>query len=148
MSVQEQQQTREKYFSEAMRYMDNAKECLKKAQKDGSFYKDAKYVKMACGTAYSGLLVALDCFLILKGVHKPTGKERKSIEYYQKNLGNLDRKMLNSLDSAYKTLNLSGYYDGIKKVDVVKSGFEDAYMLIDKIKPSDLNGTPKEIFSE
>ena len=31
--------------------MDNAKECLQKAQKDVKYYTDPKYVKMACGTA-------------------------------------------------------------------------------------------------
>ena len=143
MSVHEQEQTKEKYYTEAIRYMDNAKDCLKKAQKEGNFYYDAKYVKMACGTAYSGLLVALDCFLILKGIHKPTGKERKSIEYYQKNLGSLDKKTLNYLNSAYKTLHLWGYYDGIDKVSIVKEGFDDAYIIIDKIKPSGLNGSTK-----
>jgi hypothetical protein len=79
MSIQEQQVIKEKYYNEAIRYMDNAKECLSKAKKEGNFYHDSKYVKMACGTAYSGLLVALDGFLTLKGVAKPNGKERKSI---------------------------------------------------------------------
>jgi len=40
MSVQEQQQTKEKYYSEAIRYMANVKECLIKAEMDdiGKFY--------------------------------------------------------------------------------------------------------------
>ena len=145
MSVQEQQETKEKYYNEAIRYMDNAKECLKKAKKEGNYYRDSKYVKMACGTAYSGILIALDCFLITKGLHKPTtAKQRKSIEHYQNNIGKLDRKMLDVVNSAYKTLHLWGYYDGIDKVSIVKDGFEDAYVIIDKIKPSGLNGSTKE----
>ena len=118
--------------------MDNAKESLKNAKKEGNYYQDPKYVRTACGTAYCGVLIALDCFLILKGIHKPTGKERKSIEYYQKNLGNMDIKMLNNLNVAYKILHLSGYYDGIESVDVIKTGFNEAYAIIDKIKPSGL----------
>ena len=135
MSIQEQQNTKEKYYGEAMRYMDNAKEYLKNAQKEGNYYKDVKYVKTACGTAYSGLLVALDCFLILRGIHKPTGKERKSIEYYQRNLTGENKKILNHLNSAYKILHLSGYYDGIENVTVIKEGFDEAYAIINKIKP-------------
>ena len=138
MSVQEQQDVREKYFSEAVRYMDNAKEYLKNAQKAGSYYHDVKYVKTACGTAYCGVLVALDGFLILKGIGKPTKKPRKSIEYYQENLGKLDKKMLNTLNSAYKILHLSGYYDGIENVNIIKTGFDEAYKIIDKIKPHGL----------
>ena len=137
MSVQEQEQTKEKYYTEAVRYMDNARESLKNAKKEGNIYRDPKYVKTACGTAYSGVLIALDCFFILKSIHKPTGKERKSIEYYQKNLGKLDRKMMDNLNLAYKILHLSGYYDGIESVSVIKEGFDYANKIIDKIKPSE-----------
>jgi len=75
MSIREQENVKEKYYSEAMRYMDNAKECLQKAQKEGKYYNDQKYVKMACGTAYNGMLVALDGFLDSKMSRCP--KERK-----------------------------------------------------------------------
>jgi len=136
MTAQEQQETKEMYYSEAMRYMDNAKECLKKAKKAGEYYNDKKYVRMACGTAYNGVLIALDCFFTLKGVEMPNGKDRKSIEFYHSNLARIDKKMLNTLNSAYKILHLWGYYDGIEKVNVVKEGLEDAKILIDKIKPS------------
>jgi len=135
MSIQEQELLKQKYYCEAMRYMDNAKEYLKNAQKDGSFYNDKKYVKTACGTAYSGLLVAMDGFLQIKDI-KPKRKERKSIEFYQSHITGIDKKMLNTLNSAYEILHLWGYYDGITSVKVVKEGFEYAYTLIDKIKPA------------
>ena len=138
MSIQEQQKLKLKYYGEAMRYMDNAKECLKKAKKEGSYYRDKKYVKMACGTAYSGVLMAMDCFLMLKGIEKPTSKKRKSIEYYQENLGSQDRKMLSNLNSAYQILHLDGYYDGVQIVKIIKIGFEEAYKLIERIKPEDI----------
>ena len=137
MSINEQETVRQKYYGEAMRYMDNAKEYLKNAQKDGDFYLDKKYVKTACGTAYSGLLVALDGFLQIKDI-KPKRKERKSIEFYQSNITGIDKKMLNTLNSAYEILHLLGYYDGITSVKVVKEGFELAYTLINKIKPTEL----------
>jgi hypothetical protein len=115
--------------------MDNAKECLVKAKKENGYYQDQKYVRMACGTAYSGLLVALDCYLMLKGKEKPMGKERKSIEYYQSSITKIDKKMLDYLNSAYKILHLWGYYDGIENVSVVSAGFDDAYKIIERIKP-------------
>ena len=134
MSVQEQQNLKEKYYGEAMRYMDNATECLQKAKKEGNYYDDPKYVKMACATAYSGMLVALDGFLQLKGVGTPTRKVRKSIEYYQSNITKIDKKMLNVLNNAYKILHLSGYYDGVTSVIVIKEGFDGAYRIIERIK--------------
>ena len=62
MSIQEQKLVKERYYSEAVRYMDNAKECLKKAKKEDNYYNDSKYVSMTCGTAYKGILIALDGF--------------------------------------------------------------------------------------
>ena len=135
MSAHEQQQLKEKYYGEAMRYMDNARECLQKAQKDGKYYRDVKYVKMACGTAYNGVLKALDGFFILKDIEIPKGKKRRSIEFYHNNLALLDKKMLNTLNNVYKVLHLWGYYDGIEKVSVIEDGFDEAYTLINKIKP-------------
>ena len=135
MSIQEQEAVKETYYSEAVRYMDNAKEDLKMAKKEGSYYRDPKYVRRACGTAYSGMLVALDGFLILKGINKSTKKQRKSIEYYQSNITKIDKKMLDYLNSAYKILHLFGYYDGVEDAVVVKRGFDEAFKIIDKIKP-------------
>jgi len=134
MSLQERESVREQYYNEAIRYMDNAKDCLKKAKKEDNYYHDQKYVKMACGVAYSGVLVALDGFLMLKGIHKPKGKERKSIEYYQSNITKIDKKMLDYLNSAYQVLHLWGYYDGILVASIVKEGFDEAYKVIEKIK--------------
>ena len=61
MSIQEQTETKTKYYREAIRYMDNAKDTLKKVSKE-DYYKDDKYVKTACSIAYNGVLKALDCF--------------------------------------------------------------------------------------
>ena len=137
MSIQEQEAVKETYYSEATRYMDNAKEDLKMAKKEGNIYHDPKYVRRACGTAYNGLLVALDGFFVLKGAHTSKSKKvRKSIEYYQSNITKIDKKMLDNLNVAYKILHLYGYYDGIEDAVVVKRGFDLAYTLIDKIKPA------------
>ena len=137
MSKEEQQELQESYYSEAIRYMENAKEYLKNAQKDGDVYRDKKYVRTACGTAYNGLLIALDGFFILKGIHTSDNKKtRKSIEYYQQNLGKYDKKMLANLIMAYNILHLSGYYDGTQDAVVVKRGFDLANGIIGKIKPS------------
>ena len=137
MSAEEQYTIKEKYYNEAVRYMDNAKENLKNAKKEGRFYHDPKYVKTACAVAYSGLLVALDGFLTLKGAHTSKNKkQRKSIEYYQSSITKIDKKMLDYLNGAYQILHLSGYYDGILVASVIKEGFDLAYKIIDKIKPT------------
>jgi len=133
MSIKEQYEIRILYYNEALRYMDNAKETLKIAQKEDRIYKDVKYVKTACGTAYSAILVALDGYFIIKGVEKKKG--RKNVDYYLSNIGKSDNKLLDYFNEAYKILHLYGYYDGVRDVKTVTSGFEYAYEIIEKIKP-------------
>ncbi len=133
MSIDEQKQIRETYYNEAIRYMENAKESLKKAEKEDRFYKDIKYVKTACGTAYSAILVALDGYFLIK--ETPKRKGRKSIEYYQSTVTKIDKKLLDYLNEGYKILHLYGYYDGARDVKTITSGFEIAYDIIEKIKP-------------
>jgi uncharacterized protein (UPF0332 family) len=133
MYPKDPQAIRQEAYSEAVRYMENARETLKKAGKEDQRYKDPKYVKTACGTAYSGVLLALDAYLLLKGIKKT--KRRKSIEYYCKHLSNLDGKLLHRLNNVYEALHLNGYYEGVLNARIVKAGFDDAYKIIDSIKP-------------
>jgi predicted HAD superfamily phosphohydrolase len=111
MSIEEQQKLKQKSYVEAMRYMNNAKETLQKAKKEDNFYSDKKYVRTACGTAYNGVLIALDTYLMLKDVELPK-KKRRSIDFYTRNISKIDGKMLKYLDNVYNILHLSGYYDG------------------------------------
>jgi len=125
-------------YLEAMRYIDNAKDNLKLAEKNGKFYADDKYVKSACGIAYSGLLRGLDFLFNIRNVQKQRG--RKSIEYYRTVLGTMDKKLLDHLNSGYEILHLYGYYDGGNKVAVIAEGFDDALSIINTLKPYSNNG--------
>jgi len=133
MTAEANQKMKQAYYDEAIRYMSNAKETLKKAGKEGNRYLDNKYVKTACGTAYNAILKALDGYLLAKGIEKKKG--RKSIEYYEENIARLDKKLHADLDDAYNILHLSGYYDGVTNVKVIQAGFEVAYRIIGRIAP-------------
>lgn len=134
MVIKEQNRIRTVYYNEAIRYMENARETLKKAGKEDRFYVDEKYVKTACGNAYNGVLKALDGYLLLKGIEKKKG--RKNIEYYQDAIAIIDRKLLNYINDAYIILHLNGYYDGVKDARVIAEGFNLAYSIIERIKPA------------
>ncbi|GHV65334.1 hypothetical protein FACS1894199_05740 [Bacteroidia bacterium] len=134
MSNEEQEGIKQRAYAESMRYMNNAKATLQKARKEDNYYADKKYVRTACGTAYSGVLLALDTYLELKGVEMPK-KKRRSIKFYTSHVAQLDGKLLNELNTVYEILHLDGYYDGIQKADVIKSGFDSANEIINKIKP-------------
>lgn len=132
MTATEQQIVKDEYYNEAIRYMENAKEILKKAGKEDNHYQDEKYVKTACGLAYNAVLVALKGLFILKDIPKP--KNRAKREYYEDNLAKFDKKLLKYYNEVYNILHLSGYYDGVTNVKVVSSGFEEAYLIINKLK--------------
>jgi hypothetical protein len=136
MTREEQNIFLSKEYTEALRYMDNAKETLQKAKKkDDGYYTDKKYVRTACGTAYNGVLLALDAWFEMKGVENLKKNNRKSIEFYKRHVSEFDKKMADYFDTVYSVLHLSGYYDGTLKVKTIQTGFEDAYKIIEKIKP-------------
>ena len=116
-------------IEEAGRYLANAKQILsEKAGKDGNFYSDPKYVKMAGNTAWNGVLYAVDVIL---GVRKSMKKgTRPDITDYQKALYTKDQKVYPYFTSAYETLHKAMGYDGILKYKVVQSGMEDASTIL------------------
>ncbi|GHT44233.1 hypothetical protein AGMMS49965_19520 [Bacteroidia bacterium] len=137
MLIEQQDEIKQRAYDEAMRYMSNAKETLQKARKEDNYYADKKYVRTACGTAYNGVLLALETYLELKGVEIPKkgGKKHKSIEFYVDNVAQLDGKLLKELNSAYRILHIDGYYEGEQNAMAVKNGFDIAYRIIERIKP-------------
>ena len=118
-----------KHIVEAHRYIDNAKEILReKAQKEDGYFKDKKYVKMAGNTAYNGVLEALDGLFGLKR------KGRKSVYWYQEELGKVDKKMLNAFNTAYSLLHLEMGYDGVLSAEVAVLGLKEAEKIINWVE--------------
>ncbi|GHT70132.1 hypothetical protein FACS189452_10850 [Bacteroidia bacterium] len=141
MTISEQQEQRKlQPYAEALRYMSNAEETLQKAGKENNRYLDPKYVSSACGIAYKGVLKALDAWLAIKGVSisakRNKAKPHRSIDMYRRDVSRLDGKMLDNLNTVYNILHLAGYYDEEQKADIIRSGFEDAYEIIARIKPA------------
>ena len=114
-------------IAEAKRYLTNAKEILRTKGGNGvtGYYSDAKYVKMACNTAWSGVLVALDS--VVPKLPKGT---RKSVDTYKHYLSSRNRKVLNDFVSAYNYLHLFGGYDGDLKKTTASIGLELAEEII------------------
>jgi len=113
---------------EAKRYLDNAKQILsEKAGKDGDYYSDSKYVKMAGDTAWKGALLALDAVFNVK----KHPRQRVSIEDYKTAIAKRNKQVLTMVNSGYQSLHLAMGYDGIKNCKVCQAGLEDAYRIID-----------------
>jgi len=101
-------------MKEALRYLNNAKEILKSVPVENGTYADIKPVREACGVAYLAILIAIDEYLLKKGVSK---KELpKSVDAYrkalQKYIAVLYRKLLREFEAHYEALHIAGYYRG------------------------------------
>jgi hypothetical protein len=115
---------------EAERYLQNARQILSdKAEKDGDFYNDSKYVRMAGNTAWNGILIALDATLRVRdGLKK---KQRPEFKDYQEAIAQKDSKMTRPLLNAYELLHKTLGYDGITRYKVVQESLEQAREILD-----------------
>ncbi|MEI8133605.1 MAG: DUF5618 family protein [bacterium] len=121
-------------MNEPKRYMHNAKDLLKKAGKEDGHYKDAKYVRMACGTAYCGILLALDDYLESRNRKIIKKKyQRKNVNDYEAALSKLNKRLLHKFNAAYHVLHLDGYYEGIVERKVIDAGISVADEIVDGI---------------
>ena len=134
MSIKERQNR----YREAVRYIQNAQEILQaKAKKKDKYYEDDKYVRMACATAYDGVLLAANTYLEMKGkaIDKKKGP-RTNVDDYRIRIAKLDKSVLRIFNTAYEILHLVGYYEGETKSDIIRSGIDAAVDIINEIKPS------------
>lgn len=121
---------------EPIRYIENAKEILNKSPREENYYKDIKYVKTACGTAYLGVLRAIDDYLLDRGITRD--KLPKKVEEYEKALkkhgGVYNGKLMRQFQTIYHELHIAGYYRGdLQRISIVKEAISNAKDFIEKI---------------
>jgi len=123
-------------MTEPQRYLNNAKEILKKIPIENNIYTDVKPVREAFGTAYLAVLEAINDYLMKKGV--PKRELPKSIDSYrnalQKYIAVHDGKLMREFEMLYDTLHIAGYYRAlIYNVDMVKDALKAARSFIEKL---------------
>jgi hypothetical protein len=115
---------------EAERYLQNAREILsEKAEKDGDYYNDSKYVKLAGHAAWSGVLIALDAVLGVRDNLKKN--QRPDFKDYQAAMTIKDNKMTRPLLYAYESLHKTLGYDGNAHYKIVQASLDQAKKLLD-----------------
>ncbi|MBI4713483.1 MAG: DUF5618 family protein [Planctomycetes bacterium] len=121
---------------DAIRYLHNAREILKKAPREGRFYTDTKPVQEACSTAYLSVLKAIDEFLLSREL---TPKELpKSVDSYRHLISKYcamhNGKLSREFGYLYDTLHIAGYYRGLlHDVAELREIFNAAQQFIGKI---------------
>ena len=121
----------------ARRYLQNAREALKKAGVDrrAGRYEDIKYVVEASATAYAGALEALKALFLWEGLVGDVKKLKKVQRFYEllsrsTRLGK-DRDLLIKLfDDVYTLLHVSAYYRELQDKKAIDSGFEKVEKII------------------
>jgi len=117
------------------RYIANAKETLAKAGIEDNRYIDIKYVKSACGTAFLGILKAIDEYLLRQGVH--TKDLPKKVEEYEKALkkySTRNGKLSGQFKDIYEELHIAGYYRGLlHSTSAVKGAIKLAKDFVSKL---------------
>ena len=115
---------------EANRYLQNARQTLsEKAEKDGKYYNDTKYVKMAGDTAWKGVLLALDAVLHVRENMKKG--QRPDFNDYMEALSKVDNKMTRPLLGAYESLHKAMGYDGNPIYTIVQTSLNEGKIIID-----------------
>ena len=115
---------------EAERYLQNARQMLsEKAEKDGKYYNDRKYVKMAGNTAWNGVLLALDSVLSVRANMKKG--QRPEFNDYLEAISKIDKKMSRPLLATYESLHKALGYDGNPLYSFVQDSLNEAKIIID-----------------
>ena len=124
-------------MKEALRYLNNSKEILRSVPVENGTYTDIKPVREACGIAYLAVLMAIDEYLMKRGLSK---KELpRSVDAYrralQRHLVVHDGKLLREFEALYEALHIAGYYRGnLYLVDMIKEALKAARAFIEKIR--------------
>lgn len=117
-------------MAEARRYLQNAKQTLRKVPVKYGLYTDAKYVREASGIAYLATLKAIDSYLISKGWRND--ELPSSIEGYWKAKKSIPHngEFTTHLTRAYQLLHRNDYYEGTTAEETIKGGIYSVEQII------------------
>ena len=124
----------DEFITEAYRYYNNGLDRLKDAKIEYKRYVDKKPVREASAIIYLASLIAIDGYLVSKGMNRHTLP--KSIDGYWDALNRYmvnDGKIRAALDTTYENLHIFSYYRGGVGVKLIKAGIDSAKSIIDKI---------------
>ena len=122
--------------TEALRYLNNARDILRQTPAERDVYVDLKRVREAMGTAYLAVLEGINEGLLRRGVGR---KELpKSVDAYrlalQRHMRVHNGKLLREFESLYDLLHLSAYYRArIYNRKVVREALAAAQTFIERV---------------
>ncbi|CUS96033.1 DUF5618 family protein [Candidatus Chrysopegis kryptomonas] len=126
-------ETPEEAFELANELYNNALKTLSESPVENGRYRNIKKVSEACGTAYLAVLRAIEGEMLRRGF-SPDEFPENVIEY-RKFLRSLPKngKLIDAFNTVYENLHLFGYYRHGADEAMIKSGFEKAREIINKL---------------
>lgn len=128
-------ETKEHLMKQAKRYYSNAEKMFKEIPVEyNERYSDPKLVSKAAGISYLAALLAIEAYLVGKGI--PKEKLPASIEAYRKMIKkNIPHngKLMAKLNNVYEQLHLSAYYRRVMGVKYIKAARQDAKEIIEML---------------
>lgn len=127
------QETSVEAFEFANELYRNALKTLSESPVENGRYRNIKKVSEACGTAYIAVLRAIEGEMLRRGI-SPDEFPENVIEY-RKFLRSLPKngKLIDAFNTVYENLHLLGYYRHGADEAMIKSGFEKAKEIINKL---------------
>ena len=120
---------------EGVRYLENAREILRRVPVERNIYVDRKPIREAMGTAYLAVLEAINEALLRRGI--PKKKLPRSVDAYRAALErhlNRDGKLMREFESLCDLLHLAGYDEGsIYHRKVVREALAAAQTFIERV---------------
>jgi hypothetical protein len=123
----------EKHLENAILYYRNAREELRGIPIEDGFYADKKHVRRAAGTCWLAVVDAAKGFLIKHGVQEEKLRSAEAYSFLLAKHTELDGKLMQHFEYARQIVHIAVYYNGASKIDGVKSGFESAKFVIEKL---------------
>jgi hypothetical protein len=135
-------QTMKDKLQEANRYYENALNALKKAKKEGEYYKDNKYTRSCGDFAWKAILFATEYLLDYSKINYiPEQKSKRiNIQYYIRALNELRKKkpeissIMKNFDNLYEFLHKSLGYDGITDAKLINIAMQRTKKYLTDIK--------------
>jgi hypothetical protein len=120
----------------AVRYLNNARDSLRRVPVERHIYVDRTPVREAMGTAYLAVLEAINEALTRRGV--PRKDLPRSVDAYRialgRHLGAHNGRLMRQFESLYDALHIAGYYRGLLyDRKIVRDALDAAERFIDKI---------------
>ncbi len=125
-----------RHSEKAVQYFRNSREEIRQIPVTGGFYADEKRLRRVAGVCWLAVIEAARGFLVGCGVPSEELCTTDAFRFLLAVEKQMDGKLMKHFASALEIVHISVYYRWLSTADVVKRGFEDAKLVVEKLSGS------------